>query len=134
MSTGKNGYHVVTPVYPELDNDGVRTFALKIATVMENDEPDALTTELLINKRKNRVFIDVNRNSPHQTAIAPYSVRAVRKATVALPFEWNELGKIRPDDYDIDKTTKRMQNKQDAWIDFSKESQSIKKLIDRLKK
>jgi bifunctional non-homologous end joining protein LigD len=134
MSTGKSGYHVVAPLYPEQDNAAVRAFALKIATVLENDDPGALTTELFKKKRKNKVFIDVNRNSPHQTSIAPYSVRAVQNASVALPLEWNEIGKVRPGDYDIGRTMKRMQRRQDPWIDFRNEAQSLKEVIGRLKK
>ena len=134
MTTGKKGYHVVTPIFPEQDNDAVRAFALKIAVVLKNDDPDLMTIELLINKRKKRVFIDVNRNSPHQTSIAPYSVRAVKKASVALPIEFDELGNTRPDDFDIGRTLKRIKKSKDPWIDFNKEAQSIKEIIRRLKK
>jgi bifunctional non-homologous end joining protein LigD len=134
MTTGKSGYHVVAPIHPEQDNAAVRGFALKIATVLENDDPGALTTELFKEKRQKRVFIDVNRNSPHQTSIAPYSVRAVRTASVALPLEWNELGKVRPDGYDIGTTLRRMQKKKDPWRDFRKQAQSLKDVIGRLKK
>ena len=134
MTTGKRGYHVAVPLKPELGNQKVREFALKIAMVLEQDEPGQLTTELIKEKRGHRIFIDVNRNSPHQTSIAPYSVRAVPEASVALPLEWAELSRIKPGDYDIDRTLKRMIQKQDPWKMFQKESTSLLEVIGRLKK
>ena len=134
MTTGKSGYHVVVPIHPEQTNAAVRGFALKIAMVIENDDPEVSTTELFKEKRKKRVFIDVNRNSPHQTSIAPYSVRAVQAASVALPLEWTELRKVSPDGYDIGATLRRMQKKKDPWRDFRKQTQSLKEVIGRLKK
>jgi bifunctional non-homologous end joining protein LigD len=133
MTTGKKGYHITAPVQPEQKNKAVREFALKIATVLEQDDPETVTTELFKDKRKKRVFIDVNRNSPHQTSIAPYSVRAVKKATVALPIKWSELGTVNPGDYDIGRTLKRMQKKQDPWKDFREKSESVQAVIGRLK-
>jgi bifunctional non-homologous end joining protein LigD len=134
MTTGKRGYHVVVPIKPEQENRSVREFALKIAIVLEQDDPMHLTTKLMKDKRGHRIFIDVNRNSPHQTSIAPYSVRAVPEASVALPLGWAELGRIKPGDYDIDTTLKRMVRKQDPWKTFHEESVSLREVIGRLQK
>jgi bifunctional non-homologous end joining protein LigD len=134
MATGKRGYHVVVPIRPEQSNVVVREFTLKVAMVLEQDDPRHLTTELLKEKRKRRMFLDVNRNSPHQTSVAPYSVRAVMGASVALPLEWTELPSVNPGDYDIGRTLRRMQRRSDPWEDFRQASVSLKKVIDRLKK
>jgi bifunctional non-homologous end joining protein LigD len=134
MATGKRGYHVVVPIKPEQNNRSVREFALKVAIVLEQDDPRQLTTELVKEKRGHRIFIDVNRNSPHQTAIAPYSVRAVPAASVALPLEWTELGRISPGAYDIMRTLKRIQRKSDPWKAFSLQPISLREVIGGLKK
>jgi bifunctional non-homologous end joining protein LigD len=134
MTTGKRGYHVVVPIKPEQENRSVREFALKIAIVLEQDDPMHLTTKLMKDKRGHRIFIDVNRNSPNQTSIAPYSIRAVPEASVALPLGWAELGRIKPGDYDIDTTLKRMVRKQDPWKTFHEESVSLREVIGRLQK
>jgi bifunctional non-homologous end joining protein LigD len=133
MSTGKRGYHIVVPLKPEQTNKEVRAFAGKVAAVIVDDDPTTVTTELFKEKRKGRVFIDVNRNSSHQTSIAPYSVRAVLDAAVALPLEWTELRTVHPHEYDIGKTQRRMHRKQDPWKDFTRNSVSLKTIIGRLK-
>jgi bifunctional non-homologous end joining protein LigD len=134
MTTGKKGYHVTVPIKPEQKNDKVREFALKIAQVIEQDDFGHVTTELIKSKRKERIFIDVNRNSPHQTSIAPYCVRAVKEASVALPIKWSEVNNVNPGDYDIRKTLNRMQVKKDPWHNFSTKSESLKEVIRMLKK
>lgn len=134
MTTGKRGYHVAVPIEPEQNNNGVRSFALKIAQVLEQDDPDHVTTELIKEKRGKRIFVDVNRNSPHQTSIAPYSVRAVPEASVALPLAWTELGSVPPGGYDIGKTLRRLAKKQDPWKSFRKSQSSLRGVIRRLKR
>jgi bifunctional non-homologous end joining protein LigD len=133
MTTGKRGYHVVVPLNPEQENNKVREFALKVAVVLEQDDPTELTTELIKEKRGQRIFIDVNRNSSYQTSIAPYSVRAVPTASVALPLSWEELGRIKPADYDLKKTMMRMSRKLDPWRRFRGESASLLEITKRLK-
>lgn len=134
MTTGKRGYHIVVPIIPEQDNDAVRSFALKIAQVLENDDLKDVTTQLAKDKREDKMFIDVNRNSADQTAIAPYSVRAVKDATIALPISWDELKKTNPADYDINKVLKRIEKTDDPWKGFFSKQASLKKTISRLKK
>lgn len=133
MTTGKRGYHVAVPIEPEQNNNGVRSFALKIAEVLARDDPVHVTTELAKQKRGTRIFIDVNRNSPHQTSIAPYSVRAVPQASVALPLQWKELGSVEPGGYDIGRTLRRLRRKHDPWKAFRKNQASLHQVIRRLK-
>ncbi len=134
MTTGKCGYHVAVPIEPEQTNSGVRTFALKIAEVLERDDPEHVTTELSKEKRGKRIFIDVNRNSPHQTSIAPYSVRAVPEASVALPLVWTELGRVQPNGYDIGMTLRRLGSRQDPWKRFRSKQGSLRQVIRGLKR
>lgn len=133
MATGKRGFHLIIPIIPDLGNKEVRSFCLKIAKVIEDDIPEDVTTELLKEKRRGKLFIDVNRNSPDQTSIAPYSVRAVGKATVALPISWGEFGKIGSSDYDLKRTMQRIKHA-NPWKGFFAASKSLRYVIGRLKK
>lgn len=129
MTTGGKGYHIVAPIKPELDCSQVRDVALKIAKVLVSSNPDLLTTELLKSKRKNKIFIDVNRNSSMQTSIAPYSIRARKGITIATPFFWEDLSKINPDSFNV-----KNYKIEDPWKDLYASSVSLKKILKDLKK
>ncbi|MBN2479640.1 MAG: non-homologous end-joining DNA ligase, partial [Parachlamydiales bacterium] len=94
MTTGSKGLHIIIPIKPQNDFDTVRDFAKKIALILTQKYPEKYTAETRKEKRKDRVFIDYLRNGFAQTTIAPYSVRAIEKAPIATPIEFNELSKI----------------------------------------
>jgi bifunctional non-homologous end joining protein LigD len=48
------------------------------------------------------VFVDWLRNHANATVVAPYSLRARPRATVAVPLTWDELDAIAPDAFSID--------------------------------
>ena len=80
-------------------------------------------------KRRGRVFIDTNRNAYAQTAVAVYSIRARNGAPVAVPLEWDELGKknFRPDAATIKNVFERLESIQDPWKDFWRRPKSLEK-------
>ena len=127
MTTGGKGYHIVVPVKPELRNSELRDFALKISRVLAEWDQEHVTTELIKSKRKERIFVDVNRISPMQTSIAPYSVRARPGLPVAAPFDWEVLANVDPLFFSI-----RNYPLSDAWRDFHKKAVSTKKVIKSL--
>ncbi|MFD0775975.1 non-homologous end-joining DNA ligase, partial [Streptomonospora algeriensis] len=94
MSTGSRGLHVAAPIRPELDFDTVRGFTRRLADVVAGRRPDAYTTEFRKDKRRGRLFLDVMRNAYAQHAVAPYSVRALPEAPVAVPLAWEELEEL----------------------------------------
>jgi bifunctional non-homologous end joining protein LigD len=126
MTTGGRGYHIAVPIARELENDGVREFALKIAQTLAKSDA-ALTTELGKEKRRGRIFIDVNRISAMQTSVAPYAARSEPGLPIASPFVWDELPNISPTSYTI-----RNYPKQDAWNDFFANAVSVTDVIKRL--
>lgn len=128
MTTGGKGYHIAVPVKRELRNEQAREFALKIATVIADSNPGIVTTELRKEKRKGRIFIDVNRISAMQTSVAPYAVRSEKELPIACPFRWEDLPNADPKSFTI-----KNPPEEDAWKDFFKHSVSIKKQIKQLK-
>lgn len=129
MTTGGKGYHIVAPIKPQFDNTQVREIALKIAEILVKSNPDLLTTELLKSKRKGKIFIDVNRNSPMQTSIAPYSIRARKGITIAAPFSWRNLPKINPDSFNV-----KNYKVENPWKDFYERAVSLKEVLKKLMK
>ncbi|MFF3499406.1 non-homologous end-joining DNA ligase [Streptomyces sp. NPDC003247] len=91
MTTGSRGLHVVVPLDGRHDFDEVRAFARDAAGLLAAEHPDRLTTEARKKDRGGRLYLDVQRNAYAQTAVAPYSVRALPGAPVATPITWEQL-------------------------------------------
>lgn len=102
MATGSKGYHVVAAIERNLDFDVLAAAAQKFAALLEAKHPDELTTTYRIALRGERVFIDWLRNNPVASVVAPYSVRATPRATVATPLSWAELESTEPGAFTID--------------------------------
>ncbi|AVV45500.1 non-homologous end-joining DNA ligase [Streptomyces sp. ID05-04B] len=96
MTTGSRGLHVVVPVDGQDDFDAVRGFARDVAELLAAGHPDRLTTAARKKDRGDRLYLDVQRNGYAQTAVAPYTVRALPGAPVAMPISWEQLGDPGP--------------------------------------
>ncbi|MGI5135798.1 MULTISPECIES: non-homologous end-joining DNA ligase [unclassified Streptomyces] len=91
MTTGSRGLHVVVPVSGDHDFDEAREFAKDVAETLADAHPDLLTTAARKKDRGDRLYLDVQRNAYAQTAVAPFSVRALPGAPVAMPLSWDQL-------------------------------------------
>ncbi len=93
MTTGSRGLHVTVSLQRKRTFEEVRTLAKAIADTLAQAYPKKCTTEARIEKRKGLLYIDTMRNAHGQTVIAPYSVRALTRAPIAMPLEWKDLKK-----------------------------------------
>ncbi|MFJ9760709.1 non-homologous end-joining DNA ligase [Streptomyces sp. NPDC101149] len=91
MTTGSRGLHVIVPISGHHDVDDMREFAADIAETLAEAHPELLTTAARKKDRGDRLYLDVQRNAYAQTAVAPYSVRALPGAPVATPLSWGQL-------------------------------------------
>ncbi|MET8781366.1 non-homologous end-joining DNA ligase [Streptomyces sp. NPDC004589] len=91
MTTGSRGLHVIVPISGHHDVDDIREFAADIAETLAEAHPELLTTAARKKDRGDRLYLDVQRNAYAQTAVAPYSVRALPGAPVATPLSWGQL-------------------------------------------
>ncbi|MDG9689645.1 non-homologous end-joining DNA ligase [Streptomyces sp. DH17] len=91
MTTGSRGLHVLVPLNGRQDFDEVREFARDVAEVLAAERPDRLTTAARKKDRGDRLYLDIQRNAYAQTAVAPFTVRALPGAPVATPFSWDQL-------------------------------------------
>ena len=126
MTTGSKGMHLALPLDREWDFKKVREFAKRMAGLLAESKPDKYTVETLKKKRKGRLFLDYLRNSHGQTSVAPYSLRAREEAPVAVPLEWDELGKTDSSQkYNAGNIFRRMSRKKDPWKDFFSDANSL---------
>ena len=116
-SSGKKGLHVVIPIDSGYGFDKTSSFVHAVAIEL------AKKHEFIVSERSQTnvpgtVLLDYPQNSERGTMISPYSLRAVREATVSTPLDWNELPSLRPFDWNIYNVADR--NKE-PWKDIFSE-------------
>lgn len=115
-SSGSSGFHVHVALDGTVDQETARSFARDAATVLARRHPDELTVHVRKARRAERVFVDWLRNSPAQTAIAPYSVRALPGAPVATPMDFDELSGTDPRRWTLRNLPRRLAQREDPWV------------------
>ena len=91
MTTGSRGLHILVRLRRGPDADEVLEFASAVARTLTDRHPEDYTTEARKQARGRRLYLDVHRNGYAQTAVAPYTVRALPGAPVATPVTWSEI-------------------------------------------
>jgi bifunctional non-homologous end joining protein LigD len=91
MTSGSRGLHLIVPLDRRADVDQVRDLARDVADTLAARHPRELTTEPRKKDRGDRLYLDVLRNGYAQTAVAPWSVRALPGAPVAAPVSRETL-------------------------------------------
>lgn len=135
MTTGSRGLHVVAPLDRDADFDEVRAFAADAARFLAQWKPDELTVEIRKNKRRGRVFVDYLRNAYAQYAVAPYSVRALPGAPLAMPLDWDDIDRGLADarHYSISNVFRRLAQKKDPWRRMDAHAVSVRAASRRLR-
>jgi bifunctional non-homologous end joining protein LigD len=126
MTTGSRGLHVLVPLKRTKTFDQVRDFAHKIAEIAIKEDPENLTLEIRKEKRGERLFVDIMRNSFGATGVAPYAIRAKPGAPVAAPLHWKEVDNIKSSQqYNISNIFKRITKVGDPWENIDKFAKKI---------
>ncbi|MCI0381859.1 MAG: non-homologous end-joining DNA ligase [Chlamydiae bacterium] len=135
-TTGSKGVHVVVPIKREFKFDQVKKFAHDVAKFLIDTYPEKFTMEARKNKRKGKVYIDVIRNNYGQTVVAPYSVRALEKAPIAMPISWEELDHLSSGSqtYQIKNVETRIKNRKNPWTSLHQSSHSLKQAMKKFEK
>jgi bifunctional non-homologous end joining protein LigD len=138
-TTGSRGVHLLVPLDRNSDFDTVREFASDVSKLLAKRYPDELTTELRLDKRAGRLFLDYLRNSYGQTAVAPYSLRARKGAPVATPLNWEEIDdrELHSKRYNIGNIFQRLEETGDPWSGMGRRQHSLhnaREILDEMKK
>jgi bifunctional non-homologous end joining protein LigD len=133
-STGSKGVHVHVPLDGSDSFEIMRGFARDLAREMVRRDPDDLTIEQRKDNRKGRLFVDWLRNSYGQHAVAPYSLRALPGAPVAVPLDWDEAtaGDFDPRRYRLSNVFRRLGRKRDPWEGMRRHAHSVSSLARSL--
>lgn len=127
MTTGSKGLHVIAPIKADTNFDIVRNFAKKIAEDLVSQDPKNLTTEIRIEKRGKKIFIDYLRNAWSATSVCPYGVRPKENAPVATPIFWEELKEktLISQSYNIHNVFQKLKTDGNPWEKFEKNKKKL---------
>ncbi len=127
MVTGSRGVHVVCPLRRGPSFGTVHKYARALAGAMVADDPRRLTLEWHRSERGARIYLDVNRINYAQHAVAPYGVRPLTGAPVAMPIHWDELDdrSLRPDRWTIRTAADRLRADGDAWQGIGRRARAL---------
>lgn len=88
--SGGKGMHLYVPLR-ETPQKQAADYAHRIAIALEKREPELVVSQMAKTLRPGKVLIDWSQNSGPKTTVAPYSLRARNRPTVALPLTWDEI-------------------------------------------
>jgi bifunctional non-homologous end joining protein LigD len=127
MVTGSKGVHVVAPLRRSATADAVRSRAGELGQELADRDPDRLTTAWRKEKRGGRVLVDTARNTYAQTVVAPFAVRALPGAPVAVPLSWEELEdpELRAQRWTLRTVQERLGDVGDPWEGIGRHARSL---------
>jgi DNA ligase D len=100
-TSGGRGIHVFVPLAPRWSFQQARRATIAIGRELERRLPDQVTTKWWKEERGVKIFVDYNQMARDRTIASAYSVRPNKRATVSTPLEWDEVGQVHPDDFDV---------------------------------
>jgi bifunctional non-homologous end joining protein LigD len=126
-TSGGKGLHIVVPIQPAADWDEVKMFTKAVAGTMAKDRPNRYVATVAKSARHARIFVDYLRNDRGATAVAAYSTRALPRASVSIPLNWEELSPgLRSDHFTVGNVLHRLSSlKRDPWQGFFKIRQRL---------
>jgi bifunctional non-homologous end joining protein LigD len=120
-TSGKTGIHLFIPCQG-FDFPKARTLAEKICGLVAQQVPDIATTQVSIDHRGTKLFVDPSQNDYADTLASAYSVRPYKHPTVSTPLEWKEVkDKLDPGKFTMDTVPERLEKKGDLFKDLLNE-------------
>lgn len=119
-TSGGKGIHVYVPILPHYTYEIIRAWVKSVGDELADKYPDLVTTEKSKSGKthnQKKVSIDYLQNVISRNTIAPYSVRAYKKAPVSTPLTWDEIreGGFLPTDFTIENVPERVERLGDVF-------------------
>jgi len=103
----------------DIDYPQARTIAEKICDEVCAQVPDIATTEVSIEHRGSKLFVDPSQNDYADTLACVYSIRPYKHPTVSTPLDWKEVkDKLDPGKFTMDTVPERLEKKGDLFQDI----------------
>ena len=118
-TSGKTGMHIYLPC-SGFGFTEARSIAESICERIHDLVPSVSTTEVNIEKRGTKLYIDPNQNDFADTVASPYSVRPFEQPLVSTPLEWKEIKRgLDPYQFTIRTIFKRLKTKGELFKQVS---------------
>jgi DNA ligase D len=129
-TSGSRGLHVFAPIEPRREFLEVRHAVIAAAREVERRMPEKVTTEWWKELRGARVFLDFNQANRDRTMAGAYSPRALARATVSCPLEWDEVETVDPHSLTVATVPERLRTVGDPWAHLHDEPGTIDTLLE----
>lgn len=129
--SGATGIHVYVPLEPKYTYEETSAFAGYVGKVIAEALPEKATNERLVKNRGPRVYVDHLQNLPGKTIVCAFSPRPNRGAQVSVPFTWDELEGIAPEQFTL-KEIDRLLDRPPAFQSLYQRRQNIDKYLARI--
>lgn len=129
-TSGSRGIHVFCPIEPAWEFLEVRHAVIAAGRELERRMPERVTMAWWKEERGRRIFIDFNQANRDRTMAGAYSPRALPRATVSTPIDWDELAECDPTAFTVRTVPQRLADRGDPWAGFGQHPGSIEVLLE----
>jgi bifunctional non-homologous end joining protein LigD len=120
-TSGSKGLQVYVPLNTDVDYDTTKTFAKRVAELLEQRLPELVVSRMTKRLRPGKVLVDWSQNDDHKTTVSVYSVRARERPTVSTPVAWEEVGRCHAErdaeilTFDTEQVLRRVEQQGDLF-------------------
>jgi DNA ligase D len=132
-TSGATGFHILTPIRPELRFPEVRRFAKALAQEVERriGDQDVATTTWKVAERSG-VFVDFGQNARDRTIASAYSIRPTPDARASAPLSWDEVPGVDPAAFTLQTMRDRVAKAGDPTAGMWKRKASLASRFEKL--
>jgi bifunctional non-homologous end joining protein LigD len=132
-TSGATGFHILTPIKPELVFPEVRRFAKAVAEEVERrvGDQEVATTTWRVADRKG-VFVDFGQNARDRTIASAYSIRPMPDARASAPLTWDEVPTTDPAAFTLETMRNRIATVGDPTAGMWRRRTSLKPRFEQL--
>jgi len=113
-TSGQSGIHLLVPLGSGVPYEAAVLLVELLGRLATLRHPKTATMERRKDRRGPRVYVDTGQTGPSRAIVAPYSVRAVPRATVSTPLIWDEVSPaLDPGRFTIASVPHRLQSRGD---------------------
>lgn len=118
-TSGGKGLHIIVPIKAQWDFEIMINTVKSLTRKFIAQHPKLYTLQMSKEKRRGKILIDIFRNHPTNTTVAPYSLRGKKGGPISMPMAWGELEDlITAQEYNITNYKEQI-TKENPWADWS---------------